>query len=74
MDVEKFNEDLFCVFWNVMDSFDIFDEKYFFWEFFFNIIVEKYMFIKRMRFCKVDVLYMIFEWKRVIKMKRKFVK
>ena len=32
LDVEKFNEDLSCAPWNVMDTFDTLDEKYYYWE------------------------------------------
>ena len=74
LDVEKLNEDLSCAPWNVMDSFDTLDEKYLFWESLLNTIVEKHMPTKRMRFRKVDVPYMTPEWKRAIKMKRKFAK
>ena len=74
LDVEKLNEDLSSAPWNVMDSFDTLDEKYLFWESLLNTIVEKHMPTKRMRFRKVDVPYMTPEWKRAIKMKRKFAK
>ena len=73
LDVEK-RKDLSCVSWNVMDTFDTLDEKYLFWESLLNTIVEKHMPTKRMRFRKVDVPYMTPEWKRAIKMKRKFAK
>ena len=74
LDVEKLNEDLSCAPWNVMDSFDTLDEKYLSWESLLNATVEKHMPTKRMRFRKVDVPYMTPEWKRAIKMKRKFAK
>ena len=74
LDVEKLNEDLSCAPWNVMDTFDTLDEKYLFWESLLNTIVEKHMPTKRMRFRKVDVPYMTPEWKRAIKMLRKFAK
>ena len=75
LDVEKLNEDLSCAPWNVMDSFDTLDEKYLFWESLLNTIErEKHMPTKRMRFRKVNVPYMTPEWKRAIKMKRKFAK
>lgn len=74
LDVEKLNEDLSCAPWNVMDTFDTLDEKYLLWESLLNTIVEKHMPTKRMRFRKVDVPYMTPEWKRAIKMKRKFAK
>ena len=74
LDVENLNEDLSCAPWNVMDTFDTLDEKYLFWESLLNNIVEKHMPTNRMRFCKVDVPYMTPEWKRTIKMKRKFAK
>ncbi|PFX19591.1 hypothetical protein AWC38_SpisGene16000 [Stylophora pistillata] len=74
LDVEKLNEDLSCAPWNVIDTFNTLDEKYLFWESLFNTIVEKHMPTKRVRFRKVDVPYMTPEWKRAIKMKRKFAK
>ena len=74
LDVEKLNEDLSCAPWNVMNTFDTLDEKYFFWESLLNTIVEKHMPTKRMRFRKVDVPYMTPKWKWAIKMKRKFAK
>ena len=74
LDVEKFNEDLSCAPWNVMDTFDTLDEKYDYWESLFNTIIEKHMPTKRMRFRKFDVPYMTPKWKNAIKMKRKFAK
>ena len=57
-----------------MDTFDTLDEKYYYWDSLFNTIVEKHIPTKKMRFRKVDVPYMTPEWKRTIKMKRKFAK
>ena len=74
LDAEKFNEDLKSAPWNVMDTFDTLDDKYNYWESLFNSIAEKHMPTKRMRFRKMDVPYMTPEWRKAIKMKRKYAK
>lgn len=63
IDFEEFNRDLIDVLWYVGDIFSNSDEKYDYWRVLFELIVDKYVFMKKKRVREKDILYMMVEWK-----------
>ncbi len=74
LDSNKFIQDLEQAPWQVGDIFESVDDQYHYWQTLFSQVVNEHMPLKRMRVRDTDVPYMTTQWKKAIRMKRRFAR
>lgn len=70
-DAKKYKEDLIQAPWLVSEIFDTIDDKYNFVETLLSCIINEHLPVKQMRVRPKDVPYMIKEWKKAIRARRR---
>lgn len=70
-DAKKYKEDLIQAPWHVSEIFDTIDDKYNFVETLLSCIINEHLPVKQMRVRPKDVPYMIKEWKKAIRARRR---
>ena len=71
---EELKRDIETMPWQVMETFDSFEDKCHFWHKLASPIIDKHLPVKKMRVREKDEPYMTLEWKKAIRKKRRYAK